>query len=131
MGGRYGRLTRYCREQVGESLLSVFSYTEGAAELHYVHEDLKAEFRGGGLSRYQEAVWAIHTSVLQEAPKVEVFGNYRATVHAFERAFSVQFRVDDAFVVVALDREVGRNLHQFLLECERHIRRSTAAERDG
>lgn len=45
----YDRLAAYCREQTGDSLQSVFSYAEDAAEIHYVRDDMQGEFREGAL----------------------------------------------------------------------------------
>jgi len=122
METQYQRLTAYCQHEAGDSLVSVFSYSESDAQLHYAREDMETEFLEGGLEQFQQAVWAIHMNVLEEAPKVEVFGDYRATVHTFDTAFCIQFRVEeDEGVVVTFDRNIGRNLHQFLLECERYL----------
>lgn len=118
----YERLAAYCREQTDGSLQSVFTYTEDSAEPYYVREDMQEAFRSGGFQQFQEAAWAIHTTVLEHAPKVDVLGEYRATVHTFDTAFAIQFRItDDEGLVVTFDRDIGRNLHQFLLECERYI----------
>ncbi|MFB6170433.1 MAG: hypothetical protein ABEJ06_04715 [Haloarculaceae archaeon] len=122
MEERYRRLADYCHEQAGDSLQSLFTYTEDSAEPYHVREDRKEAFRSGGFEQFQKAAWEVHTTVLEEAPKVDVLGDYRATVHTFETAFAIQFRIsDDEGVVVTFDRDIGRNLHEFLLECEHFI----------
>lgn len=118
----YDELREYCQDQAGRSLQSIFTYTENSAELYYVRDDMEDAFRGGGFQAFQEAAWAVHTTILEEEVKVEVLGGYRATVHTFETAFAIQFRIDDGEgLVVTFDRDIGRNLHQFLIECERYI----------
>jgi hypothetical protein len=60
--------------------------------------------------------------VLAETPYIETMGNYRVTVHTFDEAFVMQFRESrDEGVAVSFDRDIGRNLHEFLLECEGYL----------
>lgn len=115
-------LVEHCRREAGAQFQSLFTYEEESAEPYYVREDVKPAFRGGGFQQFQEAAWAVHTTVLEEAPKAEVLGEYRATVHTFDSAFAIQFRIsDEEGVVVTFDRNIGRNLHSFLVECENYL----------
>lgn len=122
MEERYEQLTEYCQKEAGDSVQSMFTYRKDSAEPYYVRDDMQEAFRGGGFQQFQEAAWAVHDTVLEEAPKIEVLGDYRATVHTFDTAFAIQFKIsDDEGIVVTFDRDIGRNLHQFLLECEQYI----------
>ncbi|MGB9985494.1 DUF7522 family protein [Salarchaeum japonicum] len=122
MDGQYEELVEYCQRQAGDSFQSAFTYTENSADPYYVRPDMKGAFAEGGLEEFREAAWGIHTTVLKQAPKASVLGEYQATVHTFETAFAIQFRTDaDTGIVLTFDRNIGRNLHGFLMECERYL----------
>jgi len=115
-------LVKYCQAEAGQQFQSLFTYTEESAKPYYVRGDMRPSFREGGFQRFQEAAWEVHATLLEQAPKAEVLGDYRATVHTFDTAFVIQFRIDDDEGVVAtFDRNIGRNLHSFLVECENYI----------
>lgn len=122
MDSRLEELTAYCQQAGGDSLQSVFTMTADSGEVHYIRDDMRAAFSSGGFERFREAAWEVHDTVLVEAPKIQVLGGYRVTVHTFERAFAMQFRIsNDQGLVITFDRDIGRNLHEFLLECERFL----------
>ncbi|GAA0291718.1 hypothetical protein GCM10009066_02780 [Halarchaeum salinum] len=68
------------------------------------------------------AAQEVHETVLTNAPHIETMGNYRATVHTFDDAFVVQFRESsEQGVAISFDRDIGRNLHEFMPECEAYL----------
>lgn len=122
MASKVAGLTSHCQRTAGDSLQSVFTMTAESGEVHYIRDDMKEAFSQGGFERFRKAAWAVHDTVLAEAPKIRVLGGYRVTVHTFENAFAMQFRVsEDQGLVVTFDRDIGRNLHEFLLECEQYL----------
>ena len=101
----------------------MFTYTEDSGEVLYARADVGAKHRDGGFEPLRRAAWAVHETVLAEAPNIETMGEYRVTVHTFDDAFVMQFRRSrDEGVAVSFDNDIGRNLHDFLLECEEYLR---------
>jgi|GEM_PF-5853019 len=116
-------LTKFCEEQADGSLRLVFTYTEESGEILYAREDVREAHRESGFGPLHGAAWEIHNTVLANAPHIETMGDYRATVHTFDEAFVVQFRESpERGVAISFDRDIGRNLHEFLLECEKYLR---------
>lgn len=114
-------LADFCRERAGGTLRAVFRYTEDGGDVVYAREDVEAAYRDG-FERLRSAAWEVHQTVLAQAPKVRTLGEYRVTVHTFEEAFVMQFReTDEAGTAIVFDREIGRSLHEFLLECEDYL----------
>lgn len=116
-------LTKFCEERGGGTLRVVFTYTEENGEILYARRDIREAYQDGGFEPLRRAAWNVHETVLAETPHIETMGDYRVTVHTFDDAFVMQFRKDsDEGVAVSFDREIGRNLHEFLLECEEYLR---------
>lgn len=121
--GRLADFTEFCKERSGGSLRLVFTYTEDEGEILFAREDIREAHREIGFVPLRKAAWNVHETVLAEAPYIETMGDYRVTVHTFDEAFVMQFREDDdEGVAVSFDRDVGRDLHEFLLECEDYLR---------
>lgn len=115
-------LTKFCRERGGGALRLVFTYTEESGEILFAREDIRETHQNGGFVPLRRAAWNVHETILAEAPHIETMGDYRVTVHTFDQAFVMQFRESaDQGVAVSFDRGIGRNLHEFLLECEEHL----------
>lgn len=122
-GGNLEELTRFCKTRAGEALRLVFTYTERSGDVLFARDDVRDIHRDGGFEPLRKAAWRVHDTVLTEAPYVETMGEYRVTVHTFDEAFVMQFReTAEEGVGVSFDREVGPNLHEFLLECEEYLR---------
>lgn len=121
-GTNLAELTEYCKERGGGTLRVVFTYTDDSGEILYARGDIGEKHRESGFEPLRRAAWAVHETVLAEAPRIETMGDYRVTVHTFDEAFVMQFRESpDEGVAVSFDREIGRDLHEFLLECEEHL----------
>ncbi|MFT4946582.1 MAG: hypothetical protein ACI8TL_000818, partial [Natronomonas sp.] len=88
----------------------------------FAREDIQQSHQNRGFEPLREAAWNVHETVLVEAPHIKTMGDYHVTVHTFDQAFVMQFRESAAEgVAVSFDREIGRNLHDFLLECEEYL----------
>lgn len=116
-------LTKFCKDRGGGTLRIAFTYTEDGGEVLYAREDIEEIHRHDGFEPLRRAAWNVHETVLAETPHIETMGDYRVTVHTFDDAFVMQFRESpEEGVAVSFDREIGRNLHEFLLECEEYLR---------
>jgi len=99
-----------------------FTYTEEGGEILYVRDDVREAHEQSGFETLRAAAWNVHESVLKEAPHIKTLGDYHVTVHTFDQAFVMQFRENpNEGIAVSFDREIGRNLHEFLLECEEYL----------
>ncbi|MFB6096077.1 MAG: hypothetical protein ABEJ74_01660 [Haloferacaceae archaeon] len=112
-------LTEFCKTKAGTALRSVFTYSEEGGEVLYARDDVGSTYQDGGFQDLFDVAWDVHTTVLDREPEVQTLGEYRVTVHTFDSGFVMQFReAPGRGVAVAFDRSIGRNLHEFLLECE-------------
>lgn len=122
MGTNLEELAEFCRVEGRGSLRGVFTYRADGGDVVYAREDLEEVYGGEGFVGLREAAWEVHETVLEEAPNVRTLGKYRVTVHTFDQGFVMQFRESpEEGVAVVFDRDVGRNLHEFLLECEDYL----------
>lgn len=116
-------LTRYCKTRAGDALRAVFTYSEESGELVYAKPEMRAAYREGrGFESLCNAAWAVQSTIQEHEPANRTLGQYRVTVHTFEEAFVMQFRGGRGKgIAVFFDQEIGQNLHEFLMSCERQI----------
>lgn len=114
------KLTEFCQNRAGDHLRGVFTYGPDDGEVVFAREDLQDQYVGEEFEEVREAAWTIHRTVLDEEPRIRGIGRYQTTIHTFDDAFVFQFRESPhRGTLVALDQDVGRNLHEFLTACER------------
>jgi len=116
------RLTKFCREEAGDMLRAVFAYRRDDGSLLYARNDVRSSLTPEATEQYQKAAWDVHREINGQISRVEGMGPHRVSVHTFDFGFAFQFvHSDERGVLATFDREIGRNLHQFITACEERL----------
>ncbi|GAB7013094.1 hypothetical protein [Halolamina salina] len=117
MNERYQGLVRLVQEQAGENFRSAFRYDEDDWTALYVREDLATP-------DLQQAVPALARRARDAEPLIrerdyQGLGPQQASISLHAKAVLIHFREgEDAGVIVTLDKDVARNLADFVARCE-------------
>ncbi|WP_435115854.1 hypothetical protein [Halolamina sp. C58] len=117
MNERYQRLVRLVEEEASDNFRSAFHYDEDGWSALYVREDLATP-------DLQRVVPALAQRAREEEPLVreqdyEGLGPQRASISLHAEAVLIHFREgESAGVAVTLDKDVARNLADFVARCE-------------
>lgn len=113
MVGEAERVTRFLRDEVGETLRAVVAYDDDSCEVVYVRDDLKQDEGWQDVAR--EDIDRIVAAARNEdgVRSIRAFGDYRATVRLFEHAVVLQFPTATGGFGVSLEPEVSTRLSGF------------------
>jgi len=116
------RLTKFCREEAGDTLRAVFTYRRDGGRLLYARDDVRSSLTPEAIEQYQEAAWEVHGVMIDQIGRVEGMGPHRVSVHTFDFGFAFQFvHSDDRGVLATFDGEIGRNPHEFITRREEKL----------
>jgi hypothetical protein len=114
---RYQGLVRLVEEQAGENFRSAFRYDEDDWAALYVREDIATPDLQQVVPRLAQRARGDEPLVREQ--DYEGLGPQRASISLHAKAVLVHFReAEDAGVVVTLDKDVARNLADFVARCE-------------
>jgi len=114
---RYQGFVRLVEEQAGENFRSAFRYDEDDWSALYVRDDLAT-------ADLQQVVPGLARRAREAEPLVreqdyEGLGPQRASISLHSEAVLIHFREGEAGgVIVTLDKDVARNLADFVARCE-------------
>lgn len=110
-------LTTYLREQVGGGLRTVVIIHGEGHEMHYLRDDLRAEY---AKSTFTAVVEAFRLEDAFKNPGIEgtPVGERRAEIQVHENAVVLQFPYSESeSILISLGPEVGHDLLQFIGQC--------------
>ncbi|MFB6125786.1 MAG: hypothetical protein ABEJ79_00590 [Halolamina sp.] len=112
------RVAEFVGDQLGPALRNVAVYDPTEVEAVYVRDDLQDEYRREQFLRLVAAMRDVHREVMRVDAVDSELGAARANVQYFESAFAIQLVVvDDTDIVLAVEREAGRDLAAFVDDC--------------
>ena len=117
MNDRYQGLVRLVEEQAGENFRSAFRYDEDDWAALFVRSDLAT-------ADLQQVIPGLAQRAREDEPLVreqdyEGLGPQRASISLHSEAVLIHFREGESTgVVVTLDKDVARNLADFVARCE-------------
>lgn len=106
-----GRLPERLREEVGDALRVIGTYDGSDYEMHYLREDVQAEYRWEefGETFSQIGIEGMGYSHFQDLFRI---GEMNCAIYGFEEAFVFHFPHDDFNgLVVSVDSDVQLNPH--------------------
>lgn len=112
-------LVAYLRSQAGDYLRGVATYDSEEYSVVYLRDDLRTQHFKSELDRMYE--YLSRESRVREQ-RAFPFGSLDGTLRLFEDAIVLHYPgTQERGTVITLDPEVGRNLTEFMRECEERI----------
>lgn len=116
------RLVEHCRERAGEQCRGVIRYTEDDFEVEYLREELQGRYTKADLAGIVSLCRQIQESRSNRNTGELPLGESESGVLTYERGIVIQIPVSQSSGVLAsFDRGVGRNMLEFINECQERV----------
>lgn len=116
MPKRADRLAEYCRERLGDSLRAVGYHSGESVEVVHIRDNLVEQYPPEDVEKFIDSSRRIHRDLEGMDRRM---GTPEASLHVLQDGLIVQFHFEgDDVIFLSIDRDVGRNLTQFIQDCQ-------------